>query len=338
MTDIIPTKKNDATTHSSSSSTVNSALWAVPPAGADNRPLARILISEDNTGIQQIYMTLLPRYGFELLATPGGDGYTTVDMCQKYTPDLVITDVNKPGLNGHEICHALQTNQRTARIPVLFITAMDENLERQRGYTLCADDHIVKPFLFEQLLYHVSTLIRLPRGTQEHLTRSTLTLSGADFKHPITGIPGPSILESALPRLTDDTWTAISFTISGFDMLIRSYGRTTANDLLLKLAMTLNSALAQLKNADIVLAHTGYDTRLVLIGPTQALHDLSHHTHERFRKAVDRMQSISNRSNHSDSNQKTPYPELIIRQLSNFAEPITHMSELLRALDKMPAV
>lgn len=300
--------------------------WATSP-DKSTRALARILVSDDNPGIQQIYTYILPRHGFEVVTTPGGNGYATVELCHEYQPDLVITDINKPGLNGHQIVQVMHASNDIAHIPVLLVTAMDEWLERRRGYVLDADDYIVKPFLFESLLYRVVTLLGLNREAQERMVALTLGVHGIEYHHPVTGMPGPHALARALPDLSaDPSWAMLTFGINGFERVIRARGRMAADDLLLRLTLIIRAALGG-EAADVTMAHPGYDTRISVLGPAATLENLATRVHERFTKELQRR---------FGEGTSTLLPQLRIHRLDAASGPIHDLRGLWNAMDRTP--
>lgn len=245
---------------------------AQPPA------VARVLVSEDDEGIQRIYASLLPRHGFELLTVPGGDGPLTVALAQRFQPDLLLTDVNKPGLDGPAVCRALRADERTARLPLLMVTAMDEWLEHQRGSV--ADDFMVKPFSFEGLLYRIITLLNLRRGARVQLAQQAIGLPDGDAAHPVTGLPGPRLLHQLLPSLTaDENWAIAGLRIERFANLVRLHGRPLADSLLIRLASIVQSEVG---HAEVTVAHTGLDASLVLAGQAALVANLPERITERF--------------------------------------------------------
>jgi CheY-like chemotaxis protein len=311
-----------------------------PPRGTALRPLARILVSDDSASIQQIYNLLLPRYGFEVIATPGGDGLKTLALCREHTPDLVITDVNKPGLNGYQLCQTIRSDPRTAHIPFLFVTAMDDCPERRLGCVAGVDDYIVKPFLFESLLYRMVLLLMLPRDEQEQLVSLTLGIPGFEHYHPVTEIAGPQALARALPCITSRTdWAALTFTIAGFDVLTRAYGRSVANDLLMRLASLVRIAVGG-RDGEVVIAHPGYDWRITVVGPALCLDGLD--TMVRTRLLTDLMYQLApqDRANgymtYSDNQgqiHQAPLPKLYIKRLDSRHGPLYRVRDLWEALD-----
>lgn len=308
------------------------------------RSLARILVSDDSPDIQRIYTLLLPQHGFEVIEAPGGLGQPTVALCRELLPDLVITDVNKPDMSGYDVCHAIRSDPRTAHIPLLFVSAMDELLDRKRGRAVGADDYIVKPFLFEGLIYRLVTLLVLARDARERLV--TLTLGIRDFEHchPVTGIPGPQSLARALPRLTRGTaWAALTFQIIGFEPLLRVYDRTVADDLLLKLAILLRRCLSRAGNREVFMAHPCYGWHITVIGTPATLDGLYREVRGHFAttvwrqlRPVDRERGYLVYTTPRGQEQRAPLPTLIARRIDWRSGPLNDLRALWDALDQAP--
>lgn len=312
--------------------------------GRPDTALARILVSDDSPDIQQIYMLLLPQHGFEVIPTPGGRGYTTVELCRQHLPDLVITDINKPDLNGYEVCRAIRRDAQTAHIPLLFVTAMNELLDRKRGRAVGADDYIIKPFLFEGLLYRLMTLLTLARDAKARLV--TLTLGRPDFEHvhPITGIPGPQALAHALPRLTSGkSWAALTFNLGGFDLLLRTYDRATADDLLLRLTILLRMVLSRRAGDTIFMAHPCYSWHITLVGPEWNLHGIHQEVQALFVTEVQRRLRAADIARgymvYTDSHgaeQSAPLPTLTVQRIDWRRGPLRTLKALWDRLDSTP--
>lgn len=74
------------------------------------------------------------------------DGVTALEMLHDYTPDLILLDIMMPNLNGYEVCERLKLESRTAKIPIIFLTALSEAQDEEKGLRLGAVDYITKPF------------------------------------------------------------------------------------------------------------------------------------------------------------------------------------------------
>lgn len=236
----------------------------LPPAPF--RPLARVLVSDDNPAIRLIYTALLTDHGFEYLGAPAGDGAATLALARRARPHLVITDINKPGLDGHSLRRALRADPATAHIPVLTVTAMDPWSERRRDAHPTLDDYLVKPFASEALLYRVAALLPLGPADHDRLAERARLLSCFEHYHPVTGLPCLHTLDRRLATLTAAPgWSALSVELASFPGLVRAWGRPGAEGLLARLGGIVRSAAGP----GLFAAHAGFDPRIALVGPAE---------------------------------------------------------------------
>ncbi|UQA57492.1 ATP-binding protein [Polyangium aurulentum] len=125
---------------------------------------ARILLVEDNADMRRYVRRLLePRY--EVEAVP--DGIEALAAAQARVPDLVITDVMMPGLDGFGLLRALRDDPRTRTVPVMMLSARAGEASRVEGVEVGADDYLVKPFSPRELLARVGARIELSRLRQQ---------------------------------------------------------------------------------------------------------------------------------------------------------------------------
>ena len=132
----------------------------------------RILIVEDEAKTGDYLKQGLTEAGYVVdLARDGMDG---LHLALTGDYDLVILDVMLPGLNGWQLLEAVRRNGR--ELPVLFLTARDQVEDRVKGLELGADDYLVKPFAFAELLARVRTLFRRGRNGTEPTTLTVADL------------------------------------------------------------------------------------------------------------------------------------------------------------------
>ncbi|MGN7734271.1 PleD family two-component system response regulator [Ensifer sp. R-19] len=126
---------------------------------------ARILVVDDvPANVKLLEARLLAEY-FDVLTA--NDGYSALALCEKTPIDLVLLDVMMPGLDGFEVCERLKANPRTAHIPVVMVTALDQPSDRVRGLKAGADDFLTKPVNDLQLMSRVKSLVRLKNVSDE---------------------------------------------------------------------------------------------------------------------------------------------------------------------------
>jgi two-component system alkaline phosphatase synthesis response regulator PhoP len=88
------------------------------------------------------------------------DGPTALEAVRSQPPDLMILDVMLPGIDGLEVCRRLRQQAATAHLPILMLTAMDEEINKVVGLEIGADDYLTKPFSLRELLARVRVLLR----------------------------------------------------------------------------------------------------------------------------------------------------------------------------------
>jgi DNA-binding response OmpR family regulator len=124
-----------------------------PPA---RKPL--ILVADDDEWIVTMVSAMLAKQGYEVIGC--ADGKEALHEAGRRTPDLLITDVMMPGLDGWELVRTLRSRPQLALTPVIFLTALGGDDDRLRGFRLGADDYVPKPFRFEELELRVANALR----------------------------------------------------------------------------------------------------------------------------------------------------------------------------------
>ena len=136
-----------------------------------------ILIVDDNPVGLDVLSNLLADAGFEVAAAV--DGPTAIELAQRNAPALILLDVRLPGIDGFEVCRRLKADSATARIAVIFMTALVDVESRIRGLSLGAVDFITKPFHDEEILARVRTQMHLHLLTK-HLVEENAVRAAAE--------------------------------------------------------------------------------------------------------------------------------------------------------------
>ncbi|PWW04281.1 response regulator receiver modulated diguanylate cyclase [Hoeflea marina] len=162
---------------------------------------ARILVVDDiPANVKLLEARLLAEY-FEVLTA--GDGMTALSICNQTQVDLILLDIMMPGIDGFEVCTRLKSNPRTAHIPVVMVTALDQPADRVRGLKAGADDFLTKPVNDLQLMTRVKSLIRLKALTDELRLRadSAKSLDTENYLGPHQGqLDEPGLVLLVEPR------------------------------------------------------------------------------------------------------------------------------------------
>lgn len=139
-----------------------------------------MLVVEDEENILAAIEYNLKRDGYRTLAAT--DGETGLRKAREERPDLLVLDVMLPGLDGFEVCRILR---QVSDVPILFLTAKDQEMDRVVGLELGADDYVVKPFSMRELLARVKAMLRRPRSKfsgnphSERITSGNLSINTA---------------------------------------------------------------------------------------------------------------------------------------------------------------
>ena len=128
----------------------------------------RILIVEDDPAIAAFVQTALEREGFETEMVRRGD--TALARAEALSPDLILLDLMLPGLDGLQVCQALR--RRSQYIPIIMLTAKDDDVDKIVGLEMGADDYITKPFKLRELLARIRALLRLVQHSAGSDSRS----------------------------------------------------------------------------------------------------------------------------------------------------------------------
>ncbi len=135
----------------------------------------RILVIEDEARIADFLRRGLTYEGFHVEVS--ADGESGLKAARDNPPDLVILDVMLPGLDGLEVCRRLRAG---GSVPILMLTAKDSVADRVKGLDSGADDYVVKPFAFDELIARVRALLRRSRTSEEtvlHFADLTLNVT-----------------------------------------------------------------------------------------------------------------------------------------------------------------
>ncbi|HEX9023286.1 MAG TPA: response regulator transcription factor [Geobacteraceae bacterium] len=136
--------------------------------------MKKILVIEDEKDLAELLVFNLEKEGFKMACAY--DGVSGLEKAQREEPDLIVLDLMLPGMMGTEVCKELRKEPRTARIPVLMLTAKGEEIDRVVGFEVGADDYIVKPFSMRELLLRIRAIIRRCEGQASGLSGKLLTI------------------------------------------------------------------------------------------------------------------------------------------------------------------
>jgi CheY-like chemotaxis protein len=132
-----------------------------------------VMVIDDNPANLHFLSGVLTQNGYKVRPTPSGS--LALKSVQSILPDLILLDIKMPDMDGYEVCRRLKANERTRDIPVLYISALMDPMDKIKGFEAGAVDYITKPFQIEEVLVRVKTHMEL-RKIQNRLSRQNVRL------------------------------------------------------------------------------------------------------------------------------------------------------------------
>jgi DNA-binding response OmpR family regulator len=134
----------------------------------------KILVVEDEPTLLETLEYNLKRQGYEVHTA--ADGLRALEVARRVRPDLILLDVMLPGLDGFEVCRVLRQEMT---VPILMLTARDDEVDKVVGLEVGADDYLTKPFSMRELYARIKALLRRVR-----LVRAEMAAASADAQGP----------------------------------------------------------------------------------------------------------------------------------------------------------
>jgi CheY-like chemotaxis protein len=237
----------------------------------DTTTEGRIILIEDDENIRQVLRIQLEVAGYDVrTAAEGANG---LEMIQKNPPDLVITDLMMPVMDGHEVCRLIKSHFRTAHVPVIMLTAKSDISDKVKALDFGANDYLVKPYEREEMLLRVRNLLNWSRSQRE--------------ANPLTGLPGNVAIEKEVTRrLTDgNPFLFLYIDIDNFKAYNDHYGYLRGDLAIRLLARMLVDVTTELGQPSDFVGHVGGDDFVVLTVP-EALSIFSNELIRRFDREV----------------------------------------------------
>lgn len=159
-------------------------------ASSANSHRHSLLLVDDDLEILSLLETKLRKEPYDIFTA--SEGESALSIVRTKNPDLVVLDVNLPGLSGLEVCRSLRGNKDTRNIPIIMLSGRGEEIDRILGLEFGADDYVTKPFNAKELILRINNLLKRvyhQEAIQETFSRGDLTI---DFlKHEVTlkGVP-----------------------------------------------------------------------------------------------------------------------------------------------------
>lgn len=130
--------------------------------------MEKILVVEDEPALQETLAYNLNRQGYHVEAV--GDGIAALEAARREHPDLIVLDIMLPKLDGFEVCRIIRQEMN---VPILMLTARDDEIDRVIGLEMGADDYLTKPFSMREFLARVKAHLRRVRMIREEMDGSS---------------------------------------------------------------------------------------------------------------------------------------------------------------------
>lgn len=155
------------------------------PMIEDLRSSASVMVVDDNVTNLKMLVRLLTSQGYEV--RPVTSGQEALEAVKQSLPDLVLLDVNMPGMDGYEVCERLKNDEKSKSVPVIFLTALHSTTDIVNAFKAGAADYLTKPFRFDELLARVQNHLAL---RQAH---KALEEQSRRFHTLVMNIPGVTL-------------------------------------------------------------------------------------------------------------------------------------------------
>ncbi len=134
---------------------------------------SNILVVDDTPDNLRLLSAMLAKQGYEVRKALNGK--IALNACKIILPDLILLDINMPEMDGYEVCQQLKADETTSGIPVIFISALDNVLDKVRAFDVGGSDYISKPFHTAELISRIENQINL-RSLQIRLNEKNIFL------------------------------------------------------------------------------------------------------------------------------------------------------------------
>jgi DNA-binding response OmpR family regulator len=184
-------------------------VGAGPASGPAPTGTATVLVVEDEPAIATAVARRLAAEGYQVETV--GDGLAAVDAAARLTPDVVVLDVMLPGIDGLEVCRRIQAERP---VPVLMLTARDDETDMLIGLGVGADDYMTKPFSMRELVARVKALLR---RQQRAALAAEIAATSAESEPPVA--VGDVVIDRAQRRV-HRAGEEVHLTPTEFDLLL----------------------------------------------------------------------------------------------------------------------
>ena len=188
----------------------------------------RILIVEDEVNIATPVRTYLERAGFDVDHALLGE--QALRMMEEAPPNLVVLDLNLPDIDGLEVCRRIRA---TSQVPIIMVTARDDDVDKIVGLEVGADDYLTKPFNVRELVARVKAILRRAPAVPAETTTGVLSHGAVTIDRGRHEVTADGAQVQLAPKEFDLLWTLIEergHVLTRDQLLERVWGYTFAGD------------------------------------------------------------------------------------------------------------
>ncbi|MBI4747579.1 MAG: PleD family two-component system response regulator [Acidobacteria bacterium] len=246
-----------------------------------NKSNGEILIVDDNPINLDLLSGLLREHNYRVRAAINGRrALTAIRSC---LPDLVMLDITMPEMDGYEVCRQIKADELTRDIPVIFISALDEVIDKVRAFEIGGVDYVTKPFQFGEVLVRIENQLKISRLQKEmerknlelqqsymQLERANRMLKALSYLDALTGIANRRHFDEALDQewrratRTNAPLSLVMIDIDFFKAFNDFYGHQGGDECLKQVAQVLSNTLK--RAGDLAARYGGEEFAVVLPG------------------------------------------------------------------------
>jgi len=204
------------------------------------------------------------------------EGSKALELLRAAPPEIVLLDIRLPGMDGYEICRQIKADPRTRDIPVIFVSALDDGLDKARAFEVGGVDYVAKPFSAAEVVARVENQLKLSRLQRQmaqkntELERANRMLQSLSYIDALTGIPNRRHFDELLDQewrraLRDDSsMCVILIDVDLFKAFNDNYGHQSGDDCLKHVAVEVSGVLR--RGGDLGARYGGEEFGVVLPG------------------------------------------------------------------------
>jgi diguanylate cyclase (GGDEF)-like protein len=224
--------------------------------GADAPSGEGILVVDDDPFIARLLEIELRAAGYEVRTA--SDGQKALELVAESCPDLVLADVMMPNMDGYELIRRLRQDGRTGSLSVIMLTARGLSADKLEGFSVGADDYIVKPFDTPELLARIRNVLRRSKEMRA--------------QSPLTGLPGNVRIEEEIEKriASGDLFAILYADLDNFKAFNDHYGFTRGDEAIQRSARLIQDLALEVGGQDVFVGHVGGDDFVVVCNADHA--------------------------------------------------------------------